>query len=361
MLLFENNIKEYFNKDELTEDDVGGHVSKRIVRVNDDSFFYQKECALSLANEQEPREKSIEDCRYFKELYQGLQKGDKYVTYLNELIVPQDGSAPIYPHEVSCVIKKFYDDECEDEEDRRKQAKISSMRVYNEVVTSRLMNAMGIETVYNLPLLYGIGEDSSVKYDRVLSVDFMQKGYEYESLQCLEVEKFPHIFNDEGMQSLTSALYKFGQEHHIPNLDQQVHNVIVSLVYQIMARLLVCSDIDVYSRNFMLKFREGVDMALGPCFDYEMSLCGDNIVWPKYVITIVSKYIFPYLSKTMPKVLDSFVDKIKKLSKSGEIEKIMTQSIDVDNKMCSEKLECVMSCIDILADEWLKTIITPVR
>ena len=361
---FEQFIIEYSNKDELNSDNVGGHIHKQIVMVNDDSYFYRKECASAESRHELPRPKTLDDCMMFDHLYKELQCGAHYSTYLNGLVNPQDGSEPYYPHKVSCVLKRFASEKEVKFRSERLYVDYNLSTLYNEVVGSRLINAMGVDTVYNMPISsypqYMLYEEYP-RFDTVLSVDFMQGGYSYEDLRCLGLICFPNVFNDQGMQELEDALYKFGREHNIPNLDEQVKNVTKTLVEQILVKMLVCADTDMHQRNFMIKWRDGVDLGIAPCYDMELIFNNGEDSWLDFWLGVfrkqVKEEIFPYLSKKMPELLDDFIARVKNLVRSGTLDKVMTESLPVPSEVYSKKLKYLHKQCDILEEEWIKTII----
>ena len=357
---FEQFITEYSNKFQLNKEDVGGHIDKRIVMIDDDSYYYRKECAEAEAKGVEPRQKTIRDCRLMADLYIALQNGANYQTYLNHLVNPQDGSDPVYPHNVSCVLKEYAKDVEIANRSSRIYVDFNLSRLYNEVVGCRITNAMGVPTVYNIPIdsypQYMLFEEYP-RFDTVISVDFMQEGYNYCDLKELNMKTFPDIFSQQKMDNFVSCLYSFGKEHNIPNLDEKVKEIQSGIIDQIMVKLLACADGDLASRNFMIKWKDGEDFAIAPCFDFELIFNDAGTIDIDKMSEYIKTIMFPYLAQYMPEKLDLFMAKLQDLVESGTLDKIMVETFPVPDVTYKRKQKYIHDYIEMVEETWLSTII----
>ena len=371
MYEFKTRIEKYHNYTELLSKNIGGHVDKTFVRIDDDILNYKRICESAEQLNRSPRPKTITDSRYFAGLFKSLQSGDcHYATIYNELVNPPDKSEGYLPKFVSCLVKEFSNEARTQIQFDQTYIGFILEPIYCEVVGSRLANALGIKTVYNIPISQ---YEASIfgdypKYDTVLSVDFEREG----DFTRLFTDFFKNIsmtevlMHEEALTLLDRTLMRIGAWKDIPNWREVVDETKRELVMQCLFKWLLCGDLDSDAKNYGIiiytntnpetgEMEKTLGMGAMPCLDYELIMAYVNNPYADKQ----ARAVFENLSKNMPDVLDEFMSRVVNLRNSGELENILKNSMVVPPIVYENKIPMMHKCIEKLEELWKESVIIP--
>jgi hypothetical protein len=320
-LSFEERISHYENNGQTDAEFLGGHTDKKFVRLDDDKMLLKKKRKVFLNNVK----KSFKDSHFFGELFKQLQtKKSSYVTYLNDLVAPKDGSEPYIPQYVSCLIKELTD----------------QILFYSECISCRIANAIGVKTVFNtaheMPRAPWESKDDPVRYDYLISVDYVPTGYRTENLLELGIyfnvdTTLPEIF-----KNIDKKLQMIADMEKIKLTEENVARFKRDFVKQFLFRQFICEDFDFESKNMGLLIGENGDFELAPCFDMEYAMYGKKT--PHYYQSF-AKGSIKYLYDCMPDVLEEFVNDCRNAYNSGKIAKIFDKTCPRAERREIEKIK----------------------
>ena len=216
-----------------------------------------------------------------------------YVTYLDELI-KDEGVTPSY---ISVLMKHIHNDEYH--------------FVDNEILSSRIANALGVPTVYNAKF-------QSDDENFLLSVDFLKFGSKIINIDDWRNElsetiglhrdnsKFvSEVLEMEEIIRLHNAMAKNNQWKVDKNFRSEY------LKYY-LTRNFVLGDLDGYSRNVCFVVDKDNNLSIGPQFDMEFSF------------GVVSKNVYDiiFAMKYLPSAFEDFNEKYKNLISKQSLKKI---------------------------------------
>lgn len=328
---FERRIRRFSNDKELNAESLGGHVVKSFVLVDDNTLKYLFKSKRSENAGKVPADKTIADSRYFSQLFESLQSGNSnYRTYFNDLVDNSTGDGYI-PRYVICLVKGYTDDKSvRNGSSGEWFMPLDVDNVYCEVTGSRLANAMGIKTVFNLPICSS-GKELMAGvplWDSVLSVDFVRTGEEFVSfaeqdrdLSLPDAIQYPYMY-----KQLKGVLVDACERYEIP-LEKRsgcIKSVMSELMFQILFKWILCGDMDSAPRNFGLIVVNGESIECAPCFDMELLFDYDD-----YDIEYDTVRVFDFMEDIAPKLLRKFVTRAIKLRDTGKLEEIMSKSLSV--------------------------------
>ncbi|MBE5735947.1 MAG: hypothetical protein E7356_01125 [Clostridiales bacterium] len=312
-----------------------GHNPKRFVTIDDDSDRMIRKRARA-EERREYYEKKVSDSALFRGLLQASKKKKyHYSTYMDKLLRPTDGSKPYYPKYVSCLIKSLEDPECH------------QTVVYAEVVGSRLANAIGVDTVFNIAYNVNEKEESDDEYygydysvyDSILSVDYIPTGYTTMSFADMGIDidetmTIEMIFNrvEFMLYEYYNKLGKFNQKE----FDEFMHNFTKQFVF----KSLILEDMDMYGRNFGVLIGKNGEIKLAPCFDMEMAftMARKTSLFKQDVETTIN-----YLNNKYPKALYEVIDGYHDIAESGELQDILDNTINIKPYLVEETKERIIA------------------
>ena len=289
------------------QEEFDGHLLKNYVSVND-------------GRGKKTFNKSPRSSKFFKELFNAAKsKSYHYVTYLDDCIHPQDGSQQVFPQYVQCLLKEL--PSCSPTE-----------ALYCETVGSRFANAMGVDTVFNLPYARQPEDDEYYEsdypdYDGILSVDYVKSGYRTMSL----AEMYPGYYDFETMEDVLkvfeSAIYSYSLENKIPNFEENFQALKRDFAKQFFFRSIICEDYDVSPKNLSVLINEADgSLSLAPCHDMELFFVGSRVRSAFFKDMAVA---IDYLKNEMPDILQELLSNFKRIMTTGEFERIFEETVNV--------------------------------
>ncbi|MBE5735950.1 MAG: hypothetical protein E7356_01140 [Clostridiales bacterium] len=343
---FRNRIMRFSNSHDINAGTIGGHTIKEFLIVDDDKSDYAEYCKKSEEIGKIPAVKQIKDSRYFGHLFSELKSGNSnYCTYLNDLILPQDGSESYIPHYVNGLVKGYIDDKslrciCGEDFDT-----LNTDGVYAEVVGSRLADAVGVKTVYNLPVI------NYPCYRAMMSVDYVKSGEEICTLENYHhwLSMYDLIIHDCVSNGLQTKLLEVCRDHHIPEEKQlgMVKDIIRDFMHQVLFKWILCGDDDIEPRNFGLIISEGNYIKACPCMDMELLFKYDEFDFAGDWF-----YSVRYLLDTEPQLVTNFMSKVLELRDSGRLKEIMENSIDLHPTVCEKFSKRIHERIKAVEKVW---------
>ena len=253
---------------------------------------------------------------FFGELFKELMSGNSsYVTYLNDGVVGKKKRDAKIPDYVRCIIKEMPS---------------PTAPYYGEIVGSRLANLLGVDTVYNMAHQIDPDDElSAFDYDYLISVDYVPDGFTdftFDNIGvCFEEDSLEDI-----MINIDRALRRLNKTGRISADLESVESFKEDFVKQFLFRSLLCEDQDYCSRNTSLLISKNGDFRLGPCFDMELMFQGKRST--SYYKSTVARD-FEFLLGAMPDVLEEFLYTCNSALKSGDVARVMTDSISVGPDM----------------------------
>ena len=287
------------------QSEYGGHLPKGYVAVND-------------GEGKKGKDKTIRNSKYFKDLFKSA-KGKKYnyVTYLNKLLRPTDGSKMYIPQTVQCVFKDL-------------PVNSPTEALYCEVVGSRLANALNIPTVFNIPHIDPDYEDDSYletpMYDGILSVDYVEEGKTTMSLAEIDETLDFDSSLSVAINNFELVIDEYAQTATVPNYAENLEKLKRAFAKQWFLRSIICEDFDFASRNISLLISRDGSLELAPCHDMELFLCGSR---NHTVFKTHMKETIDYMRESMPELLDEIMDSYENIMESGEFDEIFENTIKV--------------------------------
>lgn len=306
---FSRRIEKYSNA--LSHGDIGGyhHLPKEFVRIDDNTNTRNKR----IHNSYVPIKKTAKDSLFFRDLFRSLMSNENhYITYLNDSFKCKK-SEIVIPDHVSCLLKSYMD--------------IGGERCYFECVGSRLANALGIDTVYNIAIASTHDEyDNTPQYDTLISVDYVPYGYRTESMVDLGIDFNEDTYLVQIMQELDDKLPQIAQKEKLNLTLEKANRLKEQFALQFLFRTLICEDYDFVSKNVSILMGEDGDFRLGPAYDMEL-LC-DGAKSQGYYNDMAEASL-TYMMNNMPKTLEKFMRRLEEKYNSHELESIIMNTLDI--------------------------------
>ena len=295
------NDKDIFSRVQVYKSDdtiLDGKCYKYFIRMNDNKNKYHTELMSAIEDNILQKQdtplpkKTIEDSVIFSELWQNKINGNSsYVTYCDELLDGRNGEYYI-PNYVSCLVKSN-----------------DVMANYKECLGSRLSNLMGIPTVFNTmqAMVISDGEARSLGFEtdnlKLISVDFIPSGYEFESFEHLDLGINPDNSLESNLKIASSMWYYYiGRSLGVKLDRQQVQTFEKDLCLQYLFRRGLCHEGDYRARNVgVLYSSELQKFYLAPNFDMEYLLSGS---------CPTLKQDMMYINSRFPGLVDSFISRL---------------------------------------------------
>lgn len=206
--------------------------------------------------------KTIDDSAIFSDLWKALKQDDcTYQIYCRDLI--EDGYIPKY---VSCLVKE--------------NGILGNLK---ECIGSRLCNYMGIETVYNMmqAMVVSDGEAQANGFEtrntHLISVDFIPNGFEFASLEHLQMNVNPEDSLEKNLRiACTMWYYYMSRDLGITLTKRQIDNFERDFCMQYLFRRVLCHEGDYKGKNVgVLYSKDHKTFHLAPSFDMEFLFCDD--------------------------------------------------------------------------------------
>lgn len=371
MFEFKNRVEKYKNSIELNKSTIGGHTPKTFVRVDDNISSYNRHCEESEKNMTYPRPKTVKDSRYFAELFEALLSGNcSYVTIYNDLVSPIDQSESILPKYMSCLVKQYADRYVAEQRDDTSYLISVLTPIYREVVGSRLANALGIKTVYNKAIsqyeatIYG----DYPRYDTILSVDCVKDNTEDITLRqfhskkmCRGVDMTQVLKEAYAYDTICEDIAILAEQYKIPNSYECCRTVLKDLIKQALFKWLLCGDWDSANYgNYGVYVTPKKTIEVKPAYDYEFlfKVYEDSFISQRQVCSGAYQarieLVISNIGRKMPDVLDEFMKSVIELRDSGELDRIMKNSIVVPPIVYQDILPEFHVVIDYMQETWNK-------
>ena len=259
---------------------------------------------------------------FFKEMFKGLLSGQStYTTYMNDHFTGKNKGDVVLPDYVRCIIKEMVS---------------PNLPYYNEVVGSRLANLLKVDTVYNMAYQIDPNDDIAPDdYDYLLSVDYLPDGYTDYSMSNIGIDFDIDDSLEDIMTNVYRGLRRLNRTGKIGNDIDQFEQFGESFAKQYLFRSLICEDSDYCSRNVGFMVNKNGDYKLCPCFDMELLFQGKRCT--DYYKESAERDLL-YLHKTMPDIVEDFLNRCNWALQRGEIDNVMTNSIKVEDRFSSRAL-----------------------
>ena len=333
---FRDRLQRYSNGDRLH---YPGHLEKDVCRVNDNTDEFD---AVWICSEEISPQKTMKDSLYFRELFESYEDADKkshYIFSLDKSLKPSSSGDRYIPVYVPCFLKRIG----------------SLSAIYGEVVGSRLANALGVDTVFNLPInIYGSGKDvvdvqSSKMYTHIASVDFVrprEKFYTFKDLNLL-------FDRDTPIQEIFALCNKLPQRLRYKRVRvsrEDIEQIKMDIAKQWLFKIAICADLDFQWENVGIICDDDGIVRLAPCFD--MELLFQNI---RFLDTgrngVVEFENLMYIFNNMPEMAGKMLEKFDELHKSGKLDKIM-RTVDLSATGDDWQFEDIVKRMGILKNLW---------
>lgn len=302
-------IEKYSNN--VTHKGIGSshHLPKGFVRLDDNTDERNRRLKTSAISSK----KTAKDSLFFGDLFRSLMKKDNhYITYLNDSFkCPK--SEMIVPDHVSCLLKNY--------------AGILPERCYFECVGSRLANSLGVDTVYNVAIASTYDEDyDSTEYDTLISVDYVPYGYKTENMLDLGLGFDEDSKLSDIMDTIDATMPDIAKKKKLKITPERISNLKEQFALQYLFRTLICEDYDFQDKNVSILMGDNGDFRLGPAYDMEFLFDGGKA--HGYYQDMANDAL-TYMSENMPKALDNFMKNLEKQHKSGKIENLIMNTMDI--------------------------------
>lgn len=242
-----------------------------------------------------------------------------YVTYLNDLI-KLDGLTPSY---ISVLMKHIHNDEYH--------------FVDNEILSSRIANALGVPTVYNAKF-------QSDDENFLLSVDFLKYGSKIINIDDWRNELSETIGLHRDNSKFVSEVLEMEEIIHLHNAMAKNNqwkvdkNFRSEYLKHYLTRNFVLGDLDGYSGNVCFVVDKDNNLSIGPQFDTE------------FTFSAVSKNVYDILfaMKYLPETLNEFNEKFKNIFSKPVLKGIFSGfDKKYASKMCNFLKKCYTQYEDI--------------
>lgn len=303
---FKKKLELYCNSAVL---EYSGHLAKYACRINDNTPQFDDMWQKSINYSEK---KTLQDSMYFKELFAESSKGDDcyYVTALDDIIkTSHEQYIPIF---VPCFMKKV-----------RNTTSIAS-----EIAGSRLANALGVKTVFNVPIN---SEDKptsaldlhSVKgCDYVASVDFVKSGEKFFTMHDLNI-KFDLADKLEDIIYKLKKLKKKLKYKGVSIKDEDIENIANEICEQWFFKCAICLDMDFGSSNEGIVLHGKNGASLSPCYDMEFFFANNDFLDCSKNGVVDFENIM-YFFKRCPDRAERIMTKLNNLNNTGILEDIMS-------------------------------------
>ena len=280
----------------------------------------------------------LKSSNLFDDLFKSLNgKNSHYITAFNELF-NSDTNEQYIPKFVSVLAKSVRDE---------------VHGIYGEVVGSRLANAMGYDTVFNIAPTFNdkdialCNKDSlehTLRTKTVFSVDMIPYGWDSYTFNDIIGGRGTRNNNtlEQNLNVIQNILpLVFKTKCKIALTDEQINEIKRSYVEQFLFRVVLCRETDFYARNAGLVFNLTThEVRLMPNFDMEFCfsnlplseeerMCQDNLI----------AQTIKFCADNYPQELSNFMSKVGKLYNSGKLEKILRDSIKMDSHIIDSKVK----------------------
>lgn len=308
-----NRIEKYSNS--LIHSDYGSyhHLPKEFVRINDNTTKRNDKIRSGAI----VTKKTAKDSLYFGGLFRSLMSKDNhYITYLNESFNCKK-SEIVIPDSISCLVKDY--------------GSVGSERCYFECVGSRLANAFGVESVYNVAVASEVDEyDDSPNYDTLISVDYVPYGYKTETMRDLGIDFNEDSHLSDIMADIDRAFPRIAKEKKLNLTKEGLQNLKEKFALQFLFRSLICEDYDFVGKNTSILMGENGDFRLAPAYD--MELLFDGAKSQGYYLEMAEDAI-GYMQNNMPDTLNKFIKNMHSQFASGKIDKILDNTLKVSRAL----------------------------
>lgn len=292
----------------------GGHLHKKYIAIRDGKDVLH-------------RERTIKDSRLFKDLFKSAKKKEyHYSTYLDDVLRPTNGEKIYIPHTVQGVFKDL-------------PCNATTWTAFCEVVGSRLANAMGVKTVFNIPMEVDTDDEYGVidypEYYGVFSVDYVPPTYKSIALDEIDDEVDIEGTAENSLAQFEKVVRLFASNHYVADLENTIERLKKEFMKLWFFRNIICEDCDLAGRNISLLVGKNGELKLAPCHDMEMFFFTQS----DRVFNVEMKDAVMFFSKNMPEVLEELLSRYGQLVESGEFEEIFTQTVKVAPYLYQDKLE----------------------
>ena len=242
-----------------------------------------------------------------------------YVTYLDELI-KLDGLTPSY---ISVLMKHIHNDEYH--------------FVDNEILSSRIANALGVPTVYNAKF-------QSDDENFLLSVDFLKYGSKIINIDDWRNELSETIGLHRDNSKFVSEILEMEEIIHLHNAMAKNNQWIVDKSFRseylkhYLTRNFVLGDLDGYPRNVCFVVDKDNNLSIGPQFDTE------------FTFSPVSKNVYDiiFAMKYLPDTFNEFNEKFRNIFSEPVLKEILCGfEKKYASKMCKFLKKCYTQYEDI--------------
>ena len=322
----------YINKSMLKQKELlrlkrlSGHTPKMFAILYDNKRSFDKKLGDDITTK-----KRSADSLFFGDLFRSLLSGkSSYVTYLNEGFKGKNKKDIIIPDGVACLIKTL----------------MANEEYYiNEVLGSRLGNYLGVETVYNIAHSNSPDKDDwfQTRYDYLISVDYEPEGYKtmtFENLGCNFDEDTPL---QDILTEIDRALARCARTGKLKLDIEQIRALKQNFTKQYLFKNILCEDFDFQAKNLAFMYNANGDFLMAPCFDMEYCFKGGRS--HTYLEEVVHRD-FAFIGEIMPNVLVDFVKRCEHGLDSGEMRKIVFDTMKPKNNFGLEYRRKIFSKLE---------------
>ena len=279
----------------------------------------------------------------FPNFIKAINQKNSYVTYINDLA--KDG---YYPKYLSILLKEVR----------------SRYLAYNEVICSRLANALDIPvTYYDIVLSkfqyeredYMKDNNTPCENDRfeyLVAVDFISKDENFSSLAEFAVNSEPY---DLPINLFFKTLYDSCRAEYPNATDEDLRQVLEDFVIMYLFKRFVVRDEDFFFKNLGVLYNEKMNrLRLAPLFDMELTFPTSYMSRSDYDEI---KFDMEFLRSYFPKTLNKFMKKLNKFIESKNIKGFVNKYIE-DKVHANSVIQCLNNNINAMLEIYQTSIMS---